>query len=166
MPDLTVVERQGAVSETTFPYRSGLLTFREAPVLLLAFARLKTRPDVVMLDGQGVAHPRRIGLAAHVGLWLGLPALGCAKTRLTGKHPPVGEEPGSQAPLTDRGEVIGRVVRTKRRSNPVYVSVGNRIDLDSAVRVVLATCRGYRIPEPTRQAHLHVNDLRRQGQQP
>ena len=158
--DWTVVEEQGAVLETTFPYVPGLLSFREAPVLLAAFARVRSEPDVVMLDGQGLAHPRRLGLASHVGLWLDRPCLGCAKTRLTGHFKDLGRRAGSTAPLIDRGQVVGKVVRTKDGVQPVFVSVGHKIDLDSAVEVVLASGRGYRIPEPTRRAHLYVNSLR------
>ena len=162
--DWSVVEERGAVLEVEFPYRPGLLSFREAPALLAAFAKVQSEPDVVMIDGHGTAHPRRLGLAAHVGLWLDRPCIGCAKSRLTGRAGDLGREAGSTAPLTDRGgEVIGMVVRTKTGVSPVFVSPGNRIDLASAVRVVLASARGYRIPEPTRRAHLYVNDLRRQG---
>jgi deoxyribonuclease V len=116
-----------------------------------------------MLDGQGIAHPRRLGLACHIGLWLDRPAIGCAKTRLIGKHKEPGGKAGSVAPLTDDGDVLGQVVRTKNNVKPLYVSGGHKIDLRSAVELVLASCKGYRLPEPTRQAHLHVNDLRRQG---
>jgi deoxyribonuclease V len=158
--DWTVVERQGAVLETNFPYVSGLLSFREAPVLLAAFAKVGSQPDVILLDGQGQAHPRRLGLASHLGLWLDRPCLGCAKTRLTGQFKNLGRKAGSTAPLVDRGEVIGSVVRTKHAVQPVFVSVGHKIDLDSAVRVVLACSRGYRLPEPTRLAHVYVNALR------
>jgi deoxyribonuclease V len=163
MSDLTIVETQEAVREAPFPYIPGLLSFREAPVLLDAFAKLESEPDVVMLDGQGLAHPRRLGLACHVGLWLDRPCLGCAKSRLTGKFKEPGPKAGAVSPLTDEDEVIGQVVRTKNNVKPVFVSVGHKIDLRSAVEVVLATCRGYRIPEPTRQAHLHVNALRRKA---
>jgi deoxyribonuclease V len=160
--DCSVVETQGAVSEVTFPYVPGLLSFREAPVLLEAFAKVQAEPDVIMLDGQGIAHPRRLGLASHIGLWLDRPCVGCAKSRLTGHFKEPGKKAGSLAPLIAGGEVVGDVVRTKDGVQPVFVSPGHRIDLPSAVRLVLATCRGYRIPEPTRQAHLHVNALRRQ----
>jgi deoxyribonuclease V len=163
--DWAVVERQGAVLEVTFPYVPGLLSFREAPVLLAAFAKVRSEPDVVMLDGQGVAHPRRLGLASHVGLWLARPCFGCAKSVLTGRFKDLGPKAGSTAPLIDRGEVVGRAVRTKNGVQPVFVSVGHKLDLDSAVRVTLACCRGYRIPEPTREAHLHVNALRVAGNQ-
>jgi deoxyribonuclease V len=114
-----------------------------------------------MVDGHGYSHPRRIGITAHVGLLLDRPTVGCAKTRLTGRYEEPGPEAGSTSPLLDGDEVIGEVVRTKSRVKPVFVSVGHRIDLASAVRVVLDTCRGYRLPEPTRLAHQHVNDLRR-----
>jgi deoxyribonuclease V len=156
-----VIETQGAVHETKFPYIPGFLSFREAPALLEAFAKLHCEPDVFMFDGQGIAHPRRLGIAAHVGLWLDRPSLGCAKSRLTGKFAEPGLEAGSVSPLTDRKEVIGQVVRTKKGILPLFVSPGHKIDQESATRVVLATCRGYRLPEPTRQAHLHVNELRR-----
>jgi deoxyribonuclease V len=159
--DCSIVETQEAVQEVTFPYVPGLLSFREAPVLLEAFAKVKAEPDAVMFDGQGIAHPRRLGLASHVGLWLERPSVGCAKSRLTGRFKEPDRKAGSLAPLVADGEVVGDVVRTKDGVQPVYVSAGHRIDLPSAVRLVLATCRGYRLPEPTRQAHLHVNALRR-----
>ncbi len=161
--DWTIVERQGAVSEAKFPYVPGLLSFRETPALLEAFARVQSEPDAIMLDGHGYSHPRRCGFACHIGLWLDRPCVGCAKTRLVGKYKEPGLRAGAVAPLYDRDEVIGTVVRTKDRVKPVFVSVGHKIDQRSAVEVVLATCRGYRLPEPTRQAHLHVNALRRSG---
>ncbi len=163
--DWEVVEVAGAVGESDFPYVPGLLSFREAPVLLQAFAALHRRPDVVMIDGQGIAHPRRLGIASHVGLWLGLPTVGCAKSRLTGRHDEPGPEPGDRAPLIHRGEVVGAVLRTKARANPLYVSAGHRVDLAGSVRLVLDSLRGYRLPEPTRQAHLHVNELRRRAKE-
>jgi deoxyribonuclease V len=160
MSDMAVVEKQGVVRETNFPYIPGLLSFRETPIVLEAFAQLQTEPDVVMVDGQGIAHPRRFGYACHMGLWLNKPCLGCAKSLLTGTYKEPGKKAGSVSPLKDGDEVIGQVVRTKDNVKPVFVSVGHLIDLESAVEMVLATCRGYRIPEPTRQAHLHVNALR------
>jgi deoxyribonuclease V len=158
-----VIESASAVAETTFAYVPGLLSFREAPVLLQAFARLTRRPDVVMIDGQGIAHPRRLGIASHVGLWLQLPTVGCAKSKLTGKYDEPGPNPGDRATLTHKGEVIGTVLRTKARSNPLYVSPGHLIDLAGSVRLVQECGRGYRLPEPTRQAHLYVNEVRRRG---
>ncbi len=160
--DWSIVETQTAVGPSPFPYIPGLLSFREAPILLEAFAKLQDQPDAVMCDGQGLAHPRRFGLACHLGLWLDIPCLGCAKSLLTGKYKEPRKKAGSLAPLRDGAEVIGSIVRTKTGIKPVYVSAGHRLDLPSAVRLVLASCRGYRLPEPTRQAHLHVNALRRQ----
>jgi deoxyribonuclease V len=161
--DLSVIEKQGVVDEVHFPYIPGLLSFRETPVLLQAFARVQSRPEAVVLDGHGYSHPRRVGFASHLGLWLDLPTVGCAKSRLVGTFQDPRAQAGSVAPLKDGHEVIGQVVRTKRGVKPVFVSVGHRIDLYSAVKLVLTTCRGYRLPEPTRLAHLQVNGLRRQG---
>jgi deoxyribonuclease V len=159
--DWSVVERCGAVGEARLPYIPGLLSFREAPVLLEAFRRLEHRPDVVVIDGQGIAHPRRLGIAAHLGLWLRLPCVGCAKSKLWGRYQQPGPQPGASSPLTDQGEIIGRVLRSKVRCNPLFISPGHHIDLDSSVRVVQDTLKGYRLPEPTRQAHDYVNALRR-----
>jgi deoxyribonuclease V len=161
--DWSIVETQTVIGETRFPYVPGLLSFRETPILLEAFARLQTTPDVIMCDGHGYAHPRRFGYACHVGLWLGIPTLGCAKSVLVGKYREPGKKRGCVAPLRHGDEVVGMAVRTRDGIQPVYASVGNHIDLPSAVRVILDSARGYRIPEPTRQAHLHVNVLRRQG---
>jgi deoxyribonuclease V len=163
LPDCTVVERKGAVRELPFPYIPGLLSFREAPALLDALAQLQSEPDAIMCDGQGIAHPRRFGIACHLGLWVDRPCFGCAKSLLTGQFKEPASRTGSLSPLMDRKEVIGDVVRTKDNVKPVYVSAGHKIDLPSAVRLTLASCRGYRIPEPTRQAHLYVNELRREG---
>jgi deoxyribonuclease V len=161
--DWSIVDTQCAVGVSPFPYIPGLLSFREAPILLDAFAKLRHRPDVVMIDGQGVAHPRRCGIASHLGLWLGVPTIGCAKTRYVGEYDEPGPNPGDTSPLRDRDEIIGSVVRTKVRTRPLFISSGHRIDLPSSVRLVLEACRGYRQPEPTRLAHLHVNELRRKA---
>lgn len=159
--DWTVIEEQSAVGEATFPYIPGLLSFREAPIYLELFAKLRTRPDAVFVDGQGIAHPRRLGIASLLGLWLRIPTVGCAKSRLIGEYDEPGPAAGDRAPLVDRGEVIGSVLRTKARTNPLFISTGHLIDLPSSVRLVLSACRGYRVPEPTRQAHLRVNAMRR-----
>lgn len=159
--DLSVVETRDAVGEAPFPYVPGLLSFREAPVLLEAFAQVASVPDVVLLDAQGVAHPRRLGLACHVGLFLDVPTVGCAKTRLLGEHEEPAAAAGSAAALIERGEVVGSVVRTFDGGKPLYVSAGHKIDLASAVRVVLGSGRGYRLPEPTRLADIRVKELRR-----
>ncbi|CAN5865951.1 deoxyribonuclease V [soil metagenome] len=158
---LEVVERVGAAGPAAFPYVPGLLSFREAPTLLEAFSKLKTPPDLVMFDGQGIAHPRRLGIASHVGLWLDRPTIGCAKSLLCGRYREPGSDRGDRSPLVDRGEVIGAVLRTRRRVKPVFVSPGHRCDLEGAVEAVLATCPKYRLPVPIRLAHDYVNVIRR-----
>jgi len=161
MADLTVIERRGVEFETRFPYVPGLLSFRETPALLKAFALVESEPDVVVCDGHGFAHPRRFGLACHVGLWLNRPCLGCAKSRLTGTFKRLGIKALSRTPLIDKDEIIGSVFRTKRAVKPVFVSIGHRIDLESAEQIIVLARAGYRIPEPTRQADQYVNALRR-----
>jgi deoxyribonuclease V len=163
LPTLEVVEESGVVSETKFPYVPGLLSFRETPSVLEAWAKLKTEPDALMLDGQGYAHPRRFGIACHVGLLINRPTLGCAKSVLVGKYEEPGEERGSHSPLVDpkTGETVGAALRTKTRVQPIYVSAGHLIDLEGAVELMLRCDGGYRQPEPTRRAHLLVNALRR-----
>ena len=152
-PDLEIVEMKVAADRITFPYVPGLLSFREAPLILSAFQEIKNMPDLVMVDGQGIAHPRRIGLASHLGLWLDIPTIGCAKSRLCGEYKEPAGERGSRTELMDNGEVIGAALRTRAGVNPVYVSIGHMIDLESAIKWVMACCRGYRLPEPTRFAH-------------
>jgi deoxyribonuclease V len=166
MDDMSIVEVRGAVAEAPFPYQPGYLSFREGPALVEAFARVESEPDAVMFDGQGIAHPRRLGLASHVGLWLRKPSVGCAKSRLIGKFATLPTPAGSTVPLMQGDEQIGMVVRTKNAVQPVYVSPGHLIDIPGSVDLVLRSCRGYRIPEPTRQAHLHVNALRRGEAEP
>jgi deoxyribonuclease V len=158
-----VIERVGLESPAKFPYVPGLLSFREAPALLEAFARIKTRPDVVLCDGQGIAHPRRLGIASHLGLCLELPTVGCAKSLLCGKYDEPGQNRGDRSPLVYKGEVIGAVLRTRARVAPLFVSPGHRCDLESAVALVLATTRKYRLPIPARMAHEYVNEVRRAG---
>jgi deoxyribonuclease V len=163
LPRLEVVEESGVVSETKFPYVPGLLSFRETPSVLEAWAKLKTEPDALMLDGQGYAHPRRFGIACHVGLLIDRPTLGCAKSVLVGRYEEPGEARGSRSPLVDpkTGETVGAALRTKARVQPIYVSAGHLIDLEGAVALTLQCDGGYRQPEPTRRAHLLVNALRR-----
>jgi len=152
-PDLVVLEVATAVAPATFPYIPGLLAFREAPAILAACAQLRHEPDLFIFDGHGRAHPRRLGIACHVGLFLDRPTIGCAKSRLCGEHAPVPEAAGAWVPLVDAGETIGAAVRTRGGVRPVYVSAGHRSDLATAVHYVLACCRGYRLPEPCRRAH-------------
>jgi deoxyribonuclease V len=152
-PGLEIVEVKVVTDKITFPYVPGLLTFREAPLILAAFEEITNVPNLVMVDGQGIAHPRRIGLAAHLGLCLGIPTIGCAKSRLCGEAEEPALSQGSWTGLKDNGEVIGAVVRTREGVKPVYVSIGHMIDLESAIYWVGQCCRGYRLPEPTRLAH-------------
>jgi deoxyribonuclease V len=151
-PDLEVLEQNVVEIPTTFPYIPGLLSFRETPAVLLAIQGLSMAPDLVMCDGQGFAHPRRFGFACHVGVLLDLPTLGCAKSILIGRPGLLAETRGSTTPLLVGEEVVGMAVRTRDRVKPVYISSGNRIDLDSAVQAVLACGTGYRLPEPIRLA--------------
>ena len=151
-PDLEILERHVYEEPVRMPYIPGLLSFREAPCVLGAFARLRQQPDLVMVDGQGIAHPRRLGIASHLGLWLDLPTIGCGKSILVGHHAHLSEEQGSWVPLVDEGETIGAVVRTRAHVKPMIISLGHRISLETSLRYVLACCRGYRLPEPTRYA--------------
>jgi deoxyribonuclease V len=162
-PELEPVEEAFAADRVTFPYVPGLLSFRELPVVLEAFRCLHTVPDTVLVDGQGIAHPRRLGIASHLGLWLDLPTVGCAKSRLCGVHPEPGTHRGDQAPLTLDGERIGTVLTTRDRVKPLYVSPGHKTDIPTATEIALACTRRYRMPEPTRLAHLLTNRLRREA---
>lgn len=155
------VEEGSRAAPLTFPYVPGYLTFRELPLLLPVWERLKVRPDVVVFDGQGYAHPRRFGLACHGGVLFGVPTIGCAKSILIGTHGPLGEERGSTAEIVDRGEVVAMAVRTRDRVKPVYVSCGHLMDLPTAVEIVLRMAPRYREPETTRRSHQLVNALRR-----
>lgn len=153
-PEVEPVEQSVVETEVRFPYVPGLLSFREIPALLPAFEQLRHVPDLIIVDGQGFAHPRRFGLASHLGLVLDLPSIGCAKSRLIGMPSgELGEERGSRTPLIDHDEVVGELVRTRSGVNPVYVSVGYKISLDAACDWVLALATRYRLPEPTRLAH-------------
>lgn len=159
-PDLRLIKIEATKTETTFPYIPGLLSFREAPVLLPLFQRIDPAPDVILVDGQGIAHPRRFGLAAHLGVLLNLPAIGCAKTKLYGDYQSEPREKGDWVSLTDGDEEIGRVLCTRKNVKPIFVSVGNLVDMDSAIPIVLHSSPKFRIPEPIRQAHQEVNRLR------
>lgn len=162
-PDLQPLATASAEAEAQFPYIPGLLSFRELPVLLDAFRRLPLRPDLVLVDGHGVAHPRRLGLASHLGLWLDLPTIGCAKNRLCGEHGPPGRCKGDHVPLLVDGEEVGALLTTRANIKPLYISPGHKIDLASAIPMVLSCTSRYRLPEPTRSAHQLSNQLRRQA---
>jgi deoxyribonuclease V len=152
-PELQPLEQSIARLPTAFPYIPGLLSFREVPAILQAFHGLSQPPDIFLCDGQGRAHPRRFGLACHLGLYTDIPAIGVAKTRLTGHHTEVPVEKGGWVPLIDKGETIGAVVRTRNNVKPLYISVGHKISLPSAIELVLACTTRYRLPETTRAAH-------------
>ena len=163
--DLTIVETVAVRSSARFPYVPGLLSFREAPSVLAAWKHLKCKPDALLVDGQGRAHPRRFGIASHLGVLLEIPTIGCAKTILVGEHGRVPVTPGKWTPLIDRKETVGAVLRTKRDVAPIYISVGHMIDLTSAIDLAKRTTKNFRQPEPTRQAHLLVNRMRREEEE-
>ncbi|GEP10142.1 deoxyribonuclease V [Methylobacterium gnaphalii] len=152
-PGFLVVEIATAERPTPFPYIPGLLSFREGPVLEEAFEKLKAEPDVFLFDGMGTAHPRRIGIASHMGLWLQRPTIGVGKTRLCGTNAPLAEEKGAHVPLVDRGETIGAVVRTRTATHPLFISPGHLADIPSAVDLVMGCSPKFRLPEPIRLAH-------------
>jgi len=155
-----IIETKSAVRKVTFPYIPGLLSFREAPVCIAAVNKLKTEPDLFIIDGQGIAHPRRLGLAAHLGLFFDKPTVGCAKSRLTGSFKGPAVQKGCYSLLTHKGQTIGAVVRTRKNVKPVFVSVGNKCTLEDAIDVTLACMTKYRLPEPTRLAHQLVSKLK------
>ncbi|MGO8675408.1 MAG: deoxyribonuclease V [Limisphaerales bacterium] len=156
-----VVERQVATGKLRFPYIPGLLSFREVPAWVAALRKLRQAPDALMCDGQGIAHPRRFGIASHLGVLCGLPSIGCAKSRLVGAHDEPPARRGGRAPLLDKDEVIGTVLRTQDGIRPVYVSIGHRLDLASAEALVLACTLKYRLPEPTRLADRLVAEAKK-----
>ena len=166
LPDLRVVEEVAAIAAVPMPYVPGFLSFRELPPLVAAWERLRSRPDALVFDAQGYAHPRRFGVACHGGLLFGVPSVGCAKSILVGSHAPLAPERFARAPLVHRGEVVGAAVRLRERTNPVFVSPGHRMDVDTAVAVVEAASAGFREPETTRRAHRLVNAVRRGERDP
>ena len=161
VPERRVLEERVVRRPLTFPYVPGLLSFREAPPVLAALAELETPPDALLCDGHGLAHPRRFGLACHLGVLTGTPAIGCAKSVLVGEHPEVAPSRGSRGPLEHRGERIGTVLRTRDRVRPVFVSIGHRVDLEAAAGLVLACAIGFRLPEPIRRADRLVSEARK-----
>jgi len=164
-PGLEEVERRRARRKLRFPYVPGLLSFREGPALLAAFARLRTEPDVILIDGHGLAHPRRFGIACHLGVLFDKPTIGCAKSLLVGEHAEPAAPAGSATPLLLGGERVGVVLRTRENVKPIYVTPGHRVSVDSAVELVRLCLDGFRIPKPTREADHYVRDLRRAYQQ-
>jgi deoxyribonuclease V len=154
-PDLKLMETARVKGKVEFPYIPGLLSFREIPLTLQACEKIQLQPDLVLVDGQGIAHPRRMGLASHLGLFLNIPTIGCAKSHLFGEYQPPEETAGSYSFIADsKGETIGAALRTKSGVQPLFISTGHKIDLSSSIAWVLQCCRGYRLPEPTRTAHL------------
>ena len=153
-PELELVETQVVQGRPNFPYVPGLLSFRESPLTLAACEKLSITPDLILVDGQGIAHPRRLGLASHLGLLLNTPTIGCAKSLLCGHHEEPGFDASSYTEVVDKGETIGVALRTRPGVKPIYVSIGHKVDLETAIHWVLECCRGYRLPEPTRLAHL------------
>lgn len=153
-PGLRLLEEAAAIVPLTIPYIPGLLSFREVPGILAALEQLQGLPDVLLIDGHGLAHPRRFGLACHLGVLLDLPAIGCAKSIMLGEFEALGNEVSSKAELISDGEVLGVALRTRREVKPVYVSIGHRVDLDSAQQIILDCGRGFRLPEPLRRAHI------------
>jgi deoxyribonuclease V len=160
-PSLEIIDRAVAEMSLDFPYIPGLLSFREAPAILAALEKLSISPDMLIADGHGLAHPRRFGLACHLGIWLDLPSIGCAKSILVGEMAPLRGEAGGTAPLTSDDELVGVALRTRTDVKPVYISIGHRMDLESAVRITLTCSKGYRLPEPIRQAHILAKEARK-----
>jgi len=161
VPKMEIIETTEAILDVTFPYVTGLLSFREAPACLEAMRKLHDIPDVVLVDGQGIAHPRRLGLASHLGLWLDCPTIGCAKSRLIGRYESIPVKKGEYRSLKDKGVTIGSVLCTRDRVKPLFISPGHKITLAQSVKVVLSCCIRYRLPEPARLAHQLVTQLRK-----
>ena len=151
-PDLKLLESGWAYGKTAFGYIPGLLAFREGPILIEAFRKSKIKPDVMIFEGQGIAHPRGFGMASHLGLWLDTPSIGCTKTPLVATGITVGSSEGQLQPILREGVEVGAVVRTKTNVKPVFVSPGHKIDLSTSVQIILETCRDVRLPEPLRRA--------------
>jgi len=152
-PELKEKEKAEAKAKVRFPYVPGFLTFREGPIMLQAFAKLKTKPDAILFDGQGIAHPRGMGEAAHLGLWLDIPSIGCAKSKLYGEFKEPGKKKRSYSYLMAEGKRVGAVLRTKDGTKPIFISAGHKVDLKSSIKIVMNCVTKYRIPEPLRYAH-------------
>ena len=159
LPELQTIEQATVEVPLTFPYVPGLLSFREGPAILAAVEKLSKLPDVLIVDGHGQAHPRHFGLACHLGVLLDLPAIGCAKSLLIGKAAPLGNLIGSTASITLDDQVIGVALRARQDVKPVYVSIGHRVDLDSGIQIIIACGKGFRLPDPVRQAHFLTEEV-------
>jgi deoxyribonuclease V len=162
-PELQLVEEAGAAGDCPFPYRTGLLSFREIPILAAAYQRLKLKPDVLLVDGQGIAHPRGLGLATHLGLVLDIPTIGAAKSRLIGEGPEPGKEAGAYSPLRYQGKIVGVILRTQTGIRPLYLSPGHRVTLPECLEITLACVTKYRVPLPLRQADQLTRRLKAGG---
>jgi len=160
-PDLQVIEKKYAQRKVTYPYVPGLLSFRESPLLLDVMKKVEQEPDLIVFDGQGIAHPRSFGIASHMGLLLNKPTIGCAKSLLFGKYKEPGKEAGSVSKLCSGNKIIGAVVRSRESVKPIFISPGHKIDLKTAIQIMLKCCDGYRIPKPTREADHFVNAIKR-----
>ncbi|MXV52321.1 deoxyribonuclease V [Pedobacter sp. HMF7647] len=160
-PDMKILEKVSIKTATKFPYISGLLAFREVPAVYDAWMQLQLKPDVMILDGQGIAHERRTGIAVHFGLLANVPTIGCAKSRLSGRYEEPGNKQFDESPMLDKNEIIGTALRTKPNCKPVFVSPGHKIDLKQSIELIKTCVRKHRIPEPTRLAHLLVNEFRK-----
>ncbi|MFH1538519.1 MAG: deoxyribonuclease V [bacterium] len=162
-PEMEIVEAKCGEHRAEFPYVPGLLVFREGPAILEVLEKLKNEPDLLVFDGHGVAHPRGIGIASHIGVVLDKPSIGCAKSRLVGEYREPGRKRGARTSLKVNGRVVGKVFRSKDNTKPIFISTGHRVGLETAVRVIATCVKKYRIPEPTRQAHIHSNQLRKES---
>lgn len=161
-PNLTPIEERHVAAKVSFPYIPGYLSFREGPAIIQALSSLNIRPDIILFDGQGIAHPKGLGIAAHIGAFLDLPSIGCAKSRLVGEYEEPGNKKGSWSPLTFKGGVVGAVLRTRDNVRPLFVSPGHRIDLKGSIEIVLRCISKYRIPEPLRKADFMSKKLKKE----
>ncbi len=157
LPEFEIVEKEIFIDFVEYPYIPGLLAFREGPLLLQAINKLKIKPDIFIFDGQGIAHPRGLGIASHMGVLLDIPTIGCAKSILIGKYQNLGNKKGDFSPLIYRGKIVGYALRTRENVKPVFVSPGNLCNFEDAREIVLKCCKKYRLPEPLRQAHIESN---------
>lgn len=160
-PELEVLESSYAARTIEFPYIPGLLTFREGPAVMAAFKKIKKSPDIAIFDGQGIAHPRRMGLATHIGILLGLASIGCAKSHLVGTYSEPPNKSGGYSWLKYRGKTVGAAVRTRKGVKPVFISAGFKVDLTTSIELILNCRKGYRLPEPTREAHIFIGKVKR-----